>query len=305
MFSKIRAVFKKFVDSISETLKYKSLSQSDVDELLDEFLIKLVEADVAYEAAEILKNSLRDTLINLKIPRGVDTRKYVNDVLRNKLLEILSKGKFNRDFVELVKQSEDKPFKMVFMGVNGVGKTTTIAKVAKLLLNHGLKPVIVAADTFRAAAQEQLRKHSEALNVPFVGGKYGSDPAAVAYDGINYAKKRGYSAVLIDTAGRMHVDTDLMNELRKVVRVAKPNLKILVLDALTGNDAVEQAKAFNNAVGVDCVILTKVDADSRGGAALSVILSIDKPIAYLGVGQGYDDLIPYDPRYILKLLFGE
>ncbi|NPA97729.1 MAG: signal recognition particle-docking protein FtsY [Crenarchaeota archaeon] len=305
MFSKIKSIFKKFVDSVSETLKYKTLSQEELRNLLEDLELKLLEADVAYDVAEKLREQLESALSNLKIPRGSDARKHVESIIREKLLEILERGRFAEDLVELVRKSEEKPFRIVFMGVNGVGKTTTIAKVANLLKKHGIKSVIVAADTFRAAAQEQLRKHSENLGLPFVGGKYGSDPAAVAYDGVSYAKKRGYPAVLIDTAGRMHVDADLMNELRKVVRVVKPNLRVLVLDALTGNDAVEQAKAFHESVGVDCVILTKVDADSRGGAALSVILSIERPIAYLGIGQGYDDLVPYDPKYILKLIFGE
>ncbi len=305
MFSKIKAVLRKFIDSVSDAIRYKSLSAEEVRSFLEDLELRLVEADVAYDVAEMLKEKLEEKLTNLRIPRGVDTRKYVEEVVRNTLLEILERGRFRGNLVEAIENCGDKPFRIVFMGVNGVGKTTTIAKVANLLLKHGIKPVVVAADTFRAAAQEQLKKHSERLGIPFVGGKYGSDPAAVAYDGINFARKRGYKVVLIDTAGRMHVDADLMNELRKVVRVAKPNLKVLILDALTGNDAIEQARAFHEAVGVDGVILTKVDADSRGGAALSVILSIDRPIMYLGVGQGYDDLIPYDPSYVLKLIFGE
>ncbi len=304
MFGKIKEAFKKLIDTVSETIKYRTLSQEEIEGLLEELELKLVEADVAVDAAEKITNLLRSVFAELKIPRIGDARSVVMDAVKRKLLEILKQGVFEKDLVELVREGR-KPFKIVFMGVNGVGKTTTIAKTAFLLLNNGLKPVIVAADTFRAAAQEQLKKHSEKLGVPFVGGKYGSDPAAVAYDGVRYAEKRGYDAVLIDTAGRMHVDSNLMDELKKIVRVIKPDLKLLVLDALTGNDAVEQARAFHENVGVDAVILTKVDADSRGGAALSVILSIDRPIIYLGVGQGYRDLIPYNPELLLKLLFGE
>ncbi len=304
MFGKIKEAFKKLIDTVSETIKYRTLSQEEIEGLLEELELKLVEADVAVDAAEKITNLLRSVFAELKIPRIGDARSVVMDAVKRKLLEILKHGVFEKDLVELVREGR-KPFKIVFMGVNGVGKTTTIAKTAFLLLNNGLKPVIVAADTFRAAAQEQLKKHSEKLGVPFVGGKYGSDPAAVAYDGVRYAEKRGYDAVLIDTAGRMHVDSNLMDELKKIVRVIKPDLKLLVLDALTGNDAVEQARAFHENVGVDAVILTKVDADSRGGAALSVILSIDRPIIYLGVGQGYRDLIPYNPELLLKLLFGE
>ena len=301
MFKKIKELFKNFTSQLVETIKYKSLSDKDINEITEEFLLKLIEADVAYDIAELLANNLRRRLQEIKIPRGINEEELINNLLRESVYDILSRGRASIDLVNLAK--ERKPLKVIFMGVNGVGKTTTIAKVAYLLLKNSLKPVIVAADTFRAAAQEQLKKHSEVLGVPFIGGKYGADPAAVAYDGILYASKRGLDAVLIDTAGRMHVDIDLMNELKKVVRVSKPDLKVLILDALTGNDAIEQAKAFNESVGIDGVILTKVDADVKGGAALTVILGVNKPILYLGVGQKYEDLIPYDPEVILRLLF--
>ncbi len=301
MFKKLKELFRSFTSQIVDAIRYRTLSTEEVDRLSEELMLQLVEADVAYDAAEVIVNKLREKLLNTKIPRGEDAERFTFNLLKETLREILERGAANIDLLKLV--SEYKPLKLVFMGVNGVGKTTTIAKVAYMLKNHGLKPVIVAADTFRAAAQEQLKKHSENLGLPFIGGKYGADPAAVAFDGVIYAQKRGLDAVLIDTAGRMHVDVDLMNELRKVVRVVRPDLKILILDALTGNDAIEQAKAFHNAVGVDAVILTKVDADVKGGTALSVILGIDRPVLYLGVGQKYEDLVPYDPELILKLLF--
>ncbi len=301
MFKKLKELFKSFTSQIVDAIRYKTLSAEEVDRLSEELMLQLVEADVAYDAAEVIVSKLKEKLLNTKIPRGEDVERFASNLLKETIKEILERGAAKIDLLKLA--SKCKPLKLVFMGVNGVGKTTTIAKVAHMLKNHGLKPVIVAADTFRAAAQEQLKKHSENLGLPFIGGKYGADPAAVAFDGVAYAQKRGLDVVLIDTAGRMHVDIDLMNELRKVVRVVKPDLKILVLDALTGNDAIEQAKAFHDAVGVDAVILTKVDADVKGGAALSVILGIDRPILYLGVGQRYEDLVPYDPELILKLLF--
>ncbi len=301
MFRKLKELFKSFTSQIVDAIKYRTLSAEEVDRLSEELMLQLIEADVAYDAAEAIVNKLKEKLVNTKIPRGEDAERFASNLLRETIREILERGTAKIDLLKLA--SERKPLKLVFMGVNGVGKTTTIAKVAYRLKSHGLKPVIVAADTFRAAAQEQLKKHSENLGLPFIGGKYGADPAAVAFDGVVYAQKRGLDAVLIDTAGRMHVDVDLMNELRKVIRVVKPDIKILVLDALTGNDAIEQAKAFHDAVGVDAVILTKVDADAKGGAALSVILGIDRPILYLGVGQKYEDLVPYDPELILKLLF--
>ena len=209
---------------------------------------------------------------------------------------------FKENFIELILKSP-KPYVIVFLGVNGVGKTTTMAKVAYLLKQHKLSVVFVAADTFRAGAQEQLRIHAKNLNIPIITGKYGADPAAVALDGVNFARANKIDVVLIDTAGRMHTDIDLMNELRKIVRVVKPNIKLLVIDALTGNDALEQAKFFDEAVGIDAVILTKVDADVKGGPALTTIIGVNKPILYLGVGQKYQDLEPYDPKkFIDKIL---
>ncbi len=300
MFRTLKDLFRSFVNKVAESIKYKQLSEDVLNKVLDEFMLKLIEADVAYDVAEALCTKIKDVLTNAKIPRGCDEKEYILNEIKKTLREILERGKSDIDLIALAR--ERRPFKIVFMGVNGVGKTTTIAKIAYLLKKHGLRPVIVAADTFRAAAQEQLKKHSENLRVPFIGGKYGSDPAAVAFDGVVYATKRGLDVVLIDTAGRMHIDVDLMNELRKIVRVVKPDLKLLVVDALTGNDAIEQVKRFHEAVGVDAVILTKVDADAKGGAALSVIMGIERPILFLGTGQRYEDLVPYDPDTILNLL---
>ncbi len=300
MFKKLRELFRSAISQIVDTIKYRTLSESEVEEYLQDLLLKLVEADVAYDVAKYICDKLKHQLVGIKIPRASDADQVVADTVRRVLRELLEMGKCSVDLVQMAK--DYRPLKVLFMGVNGVGKTTTIAKVAYMLKNRGLKVVVVGADTFRAAAQEQLKKHCERIGVQYVGGKYGADPAATAYDGIVYAEKRGFDVVLIDTAGRMHVDEDLMNELRKVVRVVNPHLKILVIDALTGNDAVEQAKRFDEVVGVDAVILTKVDADAKGGAALSTILSIGKPIMFLGVGQKYDDLIPYDPDNLLKLL---
>jgi fused signal recognition particle receptor len=211
------------------------------------------------------------------------------------------------DLVEEAKRlcSEGKgPLKIVFLGVNGVGKTTTIAKIAYLFKKSGMTPVIAAADTFRAGAQEQLKIHASRLGIPIVTGRYGADPASVAYDAVAHASSKGFCVVLIDTAGRMHTDRDLVDELRKIIRVVKPHYKVLVLDALTGNDAVEQARFFDEAVGVDMVILTKIDADAKGGGALSVAYSIRKPIAYVGVGQDYGDLKRFDAEWFIERILG-
>ncbi|NPA84636.1 MAG: signal recognition particle-docking protein FtsY [Crenarchaeota archaeon] len=290
---------------VKEAVAYKEIDVKKLEPILEEYVLLLSELDVAYEVAEELMEQFKKKLAGVKIRRGMDEREVVEKALREAILSLISIPSF--DLVEEAKKAraEGRVLKVMFMGVNGVGKTTTIAKVAYMLKKEGLTPVLAAADTFRAGAVEQLKTHAQRLGVPIITKPYGSDPASVAYDAIEYAKARGFSVVLIDTAGRMHVDADLMNELRKVARVAEPDYKILVLDALTGNDAVEQAKFFDEAVGVDAVILTKVDADAKGGAVLSVASTIKKPVLYLGVGQNYEDLIKFDPKWFVERLLGE
>ncbi len=301
MFKKVKETLRNLTSKVSDTLSKKELSYEEFNKIFEEFRWILSENDVAQEAIDVLKELLARELVGVKISRFANSREYVIGRVREALYKLLKENTFQNDLVELVKTSP-KPYVVVFMGVNGVGKTTTIAKVAFKLKSNGLKPVVVAADTFRAGALEQLEIHAKRLDVPFIRGKYGADPASVAKDGVIYAQKNRLDAVLIDTAGRMHTDRDLMEEIRKVVKVVKPNLKVLVLDALVGNDAVNQAKWFDEAVGVDAIILTKLDADAKGGSALSVILTINKKIMYVGVGQKYEDLIKFDANLILNNL---
>lgn len=301
MFSRIRQAISSFVNKISEGIVLKELSQEDFESYFQDLEVNLLEADVAYDVVQLIKDSIASKVIGRKVRRFSNASDYVKEVIKDSIKEFLLSGLYRGDFIEEIRNSA-KPYIVVFMGVNGVGKTTTIAKVAYLLKNNNLRPVIVAADTFRAGAQEQLEVHARRLNIPFIGGKYKADPAAVARDGITYAQRNFIDVALIDTAGRMHTDLDLMNEVKKVVRVVKPHKKILVLDALTGNDAVNQARWFDEHVGVDAVILTKLDADVKGGSALSIIMTIGKPILFLGVGQQYTDLMPYNPLLILEKL---
>ena len=291
---------------IPEAIVTRTISEKDIEPLLEDLVMELAEADVAFEVAEEIAERLREKLVGARIPRTAKVRDYVLKALQETLVEVLSRGYREVDLVAEAKaRSPSNPLRLVFFGVNGVGKTTTIAKFAYMFRRSGVTPVIVAADTYRAGAQEQLRRHAEKLGAPFIGGRYGVDPAALVYDGIEYAKARGYRVVLVDTAGRMHTDRDLMEELRKIVRVAKPDYKVLVVDALTGNDAVEQARFFDEAVGIDFIVLTKVDADVKGGTAISVAAVTGKPILFMGVGQGYEDLEPFRPeRYVEKLLEG-
>ncbi|MEM1982097.1 MAG: signal recognition particle-docking protein FtsY [Sulfolobales archaeon] len=299
MFRKLKQVFSEAIGKLSEAISTKELSYEEFEELFHEFEVSLLEADVAYDIVQLVKKSLADEIVGNKISRFSDPSEHVRSVFIKALRELLDKGVYNGDFISEIKASP-KPYIIVFMGVNGVGKTTTIAKVAYLLKSNGISSVVVASDTFRAGAQEQLELHSSRLGIPFIGGKYRSDPAAVAKDGVMFATKNRIDVTLIDTAGRMHTDVDLMNEVKKVIKVVKPNMKILILDALTGNDAVNQATWFDSQVGVDAVILTKADADVKGGSALSIIMSLGKPILYLGVGQRYEDLIQYNSEILLK-----
>ncbi|MCE4598728.1 MAG: signal recognition particle-docking protein FtsY [Desulfurococcales archaeon] len=305
MFDKFKQAVSAITSSLKDKITYREIKESDVNDALEDFLLRLLEADVAYDVANDIVNSVRDKLVGLKVKRGIDVEEVVKDAVRRKLLDIFGYDGYKFNLIDRIRKvcNEDKrPFVIVFLGVNGVGKTTTIAKMAYIIDKLGLKPVLAASDTFRAGAQEQLELHAKRVNVPIIKGAYGRDPASVAVDAINYAKANGYCVVLIDTAGRMHVDYDLMGELKKIVRVSNPDLKILVVDSLTGNDAVEQAERFDREIGVDAIILTKVDADVKGGTAISVAAAIKKPIIYIGVGQRYEDLREFNAKEIIDAM---
>ena len=308
MFGKLKSVLKKGVSKVSEKVAqkvaYKEITEDDFEDIEDELVLELAESDVAYDAAVEIVDSVKAQLVGSKVKRGVNVEKVVEESFRKAVLEVLSKpGK-----IDLVTEIENRcrkgeMVKIMFLGVNGVGKTTTIAKIAYILKKKGITPVIAATDTFRAGAQEQLRMHAERLSVPFIGGKYGADPASVGYDAIRFAEARGYCVVLIDTAGRLHVDSDLMEELKKVARVTKPDFKILVVDSLTGNDALDQVRFFDEAVSIDGVVLTKMDADVKGGTAVSVIAISGKPVVFIGTGQNYNDLEEFDPKALVEKIF--
>ena len=223
--------------------------------------------------------------------------------LQEILLEIMS-TKERINLLEMVREKRDtnEPHIIVFVGINGTGKTTSIAKVAKLLMKRGYSVVLACSDTYRAGSIEQLEEHARRLGVRMIKHKYGADPAAVAYDAISHGKAHGVDAVLIDTAGRIQTDKNLMNELAKIKRIISPDLTILTVDALTGNDAVMQAEEFHKSVGIDGTILTKVDADVKGGSALSVTYVTGKPILFIGIGQRYEDLQEFSPEQFAKMI---
>lgn len=226
--------------------------------------------------------------------------------MRRVLLDVVAAGQ-RPDLLRLAaeKRSKGEPLVVVFVGIHGTGKTTSIAKVARHLLNNGFSVVLACSDTHRAGSIEQLSEHARRLGVPTVKHRYGGDAAAVAYDAIRHARARGINAVLIDTAGRMETDRNLMESMRKIARVASPDLVIFVGDALTGNDAVAQASEFNKYVPISGAILTKMDADAKGGAAISIAYVTGKPILFLGTGQRYEDLVPFDPKALVDSILPE
>src|SRR3989339_596 len=200
------------------------------------------------------------------------------------------------------KSKRGEPYVILFCGINGTGKTTTIAKIAHMLKQEKLSCVIAAADTFRAAAIDQIKTHGERLDTKVIAHEYGSDPASVGFDAIKYAKKNNIPCVLIDTAGRIHTATNLLREMEKIVKVCKPDTKIFVGESITGNDAIEQVKSFNDIIGIDGIILSKADIDEKGGTALSLGYTTKKPILYLGIGQEYNQIELFDKNKFLEKL---
>ena len=286
-------------------VREKTISEKNVEDTLWELEMGLLEADVAMEVATEVVDSVKNDLVGRKIKRSSDITEYTYNALRNAVSEIIDiPGKSMTEMIE-EKKAQGEPLVVMFVGINGTGKTTTIGKLANYYLKKGYTPVIAASDTFRAGAIEQVTYHADNVGVKIIKHQKGSDPAAVAYDAVEHARAQGKELVLIDTAGRMQTNTNLMDEMKKIKRVSKPDLVIFVGDALTGNDATQQAVKFNEAIDIDGVILTKADADSKGGASLSIGYVIKKPIMFLGVGQGYDDIKEYDAEWMLNQLFSE
>lgn len=272
------------------------ISEKDVKGLLESFELELLEADVDIGVAESIMQELREKLIGAKIGKK-ELHRFIGRVIKETLTDTITNERAF-DIVERVRASE-KPVKIIFFGINGAGKTTTIAKVAKLLMDNGFKVVFAAADTFRAAAIEQMAVHADRLNVRLIKRDYGSDPTSVAYDAVNYAKAHGIDAVLIDTAGRQDTNISLINEMKKMERVIKPDLKIYIGESIAGNAIIEQVSSFNREIGVDGVILTKLDCDPKGGTMLSINRATGIPVIYVGIGQGYGDLERFDAGKIV------
>ena len=301
MFDRLRAQFSNLYDRIAKS----ELKGKDLDNILDEFQLSLIENDVAVTAADFISNELREKLKDVQFARFTDQRARVKVILQDVLLSLLQRAG-QLDIFALIdkKKSVGEPAVLVFIGINGTGKTTSIAKLAHVLQKRGRTVILAASDTYRSGSIEQLEEHARRIGVRVIKHQYGADPAAVAFDAVNYAKAHRINAVLIDTAGRMQNNKNLLEEMRKIVRVTGPDLTILVVDALTGNDAVEQGKVFSEAVKIDGIILAKLDADVKGGSAISLSYIMGKPVAMVGTGQKYDDLELFQAEAIVKNLIG-
>jgi fused signal recognition particle receptor len=301
MFDKLKKAFSRAAKGISQ----KELTEKVLDDVLLDLQIALLESDVAQEVVDDLSVELKKELLGLKLEREQEANQIVQSKLRAAVAHIFART--NRfDLIEKInakKEAKAGPFVIVFLGINGTGKTTTVAKIANLLRKAGFSVVVAAGDTHRAGAIEQLEQHTNRLSLKIVKQRYGADPSSVGRDAYDHAKKNHIDIVLMDTAGRMQTSKNLMDEMGKIVRVVKPDVKLFIGDALAGNDTINQAREFFDYTNFDGAILTKVDADAKGGSAISIAHITSRPIIYIGVGQGYDDIIPFDSNKFIESLF--
>jgi fused signal recognition particle receptor len=299
VFERLRQAF----SSVTSAVRERELNEKELDDLAFNFQLALIESDVAQSVAEALTHEVQKSLAGTRVDRSAEPAEVVGE-----RLETVLKAAFDKaGTVDLVANIKEKskagePYVVLFLGINGTGKTTTVAKVANYFRKNGVTVVLAAGDTHRPGAIEQLTEHAHRLSLKVISQRYGADPAAVGRDGVLYAKAHHTDCLIIDTAGRMQTNQNLMEEMSKIVRVVRPDFRVFVADALTGNDAVSQAELFNRHVGFDGAILTKADADVRGGAALSIVYSTGKPVIFLGVGQGYEDIQPFDTQKFLASL---
>ncbi|WP_299236000.1 signal recognition particle-docking protein FtsY [Natronomonas sp.] len=278
------------------------ITEEELEEPLEQLELELLGGDVEMGVAREITDRIRERLVG-------DTRKQVESgeqvverAIGDALRDVISVGQF--DFEARIAEA-DKPVVLVFTGVNGVGKTTSIAKLSRWLADRGYSSVLANGDTYRAGANEQIEEHADTLDRKIITHEQGGDPAAVIYDAVEYADANGVDVVLGDTAGRLHTSNDLMAQLEKIDRVVDPDMTLFVDEAVAGQDATNRAVEFNDAAEIDGAVLTKADADSQGGAAISIAHVTGKPILFLGTGQGYDDLVRFDPDEIVSRLLRE
>ena len=316
MFDLLKKKFKGFTENVSESVNVSLGDKAkaalfDKEFVLDEKSVEgpffdlemaLLEGDVSFEVTELILNGLRSELVGKRRNWVTSAETVVHEAIRSAITNILEKHPLDFDeFVES-KISESKPIIILFVGVNGTGKTTTIAKIASRLNSNGHSVVLANGDTFRAGASEQIQIHANRMDLKVIQHEHKGDPAAVVYDAVQYAKSRSIDVVLADTAGRLHTNVNLMDQLKKITRINNPDLVLLVDEAIAGNDAVERAKKFSEKIKIDGCILTKADADAKGGAALSISHTVGCPILFIGVGQEYKDLVKFKPESFLDSL---
>jgi fused signal recognition particle receptor len=302
LFEKLRGA----IDTAVTKTTTKELSEKNLADAVWELQMVLIQNDVAVEVAEHICDLTKEKLLGTRTGRLENISKFFKTAILESILEVLT-PEHPIDPIEFAAEKKQKgePTTILFVGVNGTGKTTSLAKLANVFKKKGFTVVIAAGDTFRAGSIEQLEKHAERLEIRVIKQDYGSDAAAIAFDAVAHAKARHIDIVLIDSAGRMQSNKNLLEEMKKIVRVAQPDLKVFVGDALAGNDALSQAKEFHNAIGIDGAILTKVDADPSGGAALSIAFITGRPVIYVGVGQNYEDLRKFDPEWFAQRLIAD
>jgi fused signal recognition particle receptor len=301
MFDKLKKAFSRAAKGVAQ----KELTERVLDDILLDLQIALLESDVAQEVVDDLSVKLKKELLGLKLEKEQEAAEIVQSKLQTALAEIFARTvRFDLiERIKLKKDSREGPFVVVFLGINGTGKTTTVAKIANLLRRAGFSVVVAAGDTHRAGAIEQLEQHASRLSLKIVKQRYGADPSSVGRDAYDHAKKNHIDIVLLDTAGRMQTSKNLMDEMGKIVRVVKPDVKLFIGDALAGNDTINQAREFFQYTNFDGAILTKVDADAKGGSAISIAHITSRPIVYIGVGQSYNDIIPFDSNKFISSLF--
>ncbi len=285
--------------ALKEKIVTKRITEEAFSALFLDLELALLENNTAVDVIDKIKTQLKTDIVDHPIPRGKVVATITNS-LKKSISSLFNVPPLN--ILDLIRKKKEKPFVILFVGVNGSGKTTTIAKFAHFLKKNHLTSVLAAADTFRAGSIAQLDEWARHIHLPIIKHDYGSDPAAVSYDAIDYAQKQHIDVVLIDTAGRQHTNINLVRQMEKIVRVAHPDLKIFVGESITGNDCIIQAREFDDAIHLDGIILTKADVDEKGGTALSVTYVTGKPVLYLGIGQALDSLEPFDKEKIIHNL---
>jgi fused signal recognition particle receptor len=291
-----------FFERIKSKIQKVKISEKEFEIYSEELEMLLLENNVALEVSEKIIKELKEKVVGeefLKKEIEGQIKENLRDIIEEILIEPFSI--VDRIRGKTADQAKD-PYVILFCGINGTGKTTTIAKIADHLKKNGISCALAASDTFRTAAIEQIKKHGEKLGIKVIAHEYGSDPAAVAFDAIKYAKRNFINCVLIDTAGRMHTAKNLIREIEKIAKVCKPDLKIFVGESITGNDIIEQVKSFDWALNIDGIVLTKADIDEKGGTALSVSYILKKPILYLGTGQEYNKIEVFDKHKFIEKL---